>query len=154
MNGPVKAPDPLRLTSGLAMTDPLDRLLAFCAEEYPYYGAIPSTFPKRIEPIDILATVSMNSFVNSANRVGSAHRGLATACDPILAGIPENADLRSFDLAPVRAVGLEPTSGLRPPDPKSGAYASSATPAAKPRVVRESGAARWVAGESNPEPWD
>ena len=32
----------------------------------------------------------------------------------------------------VRAVGLEPTSGLRPPDPKSGAYASSATPAARP----------------------
>src|SRR3990170_37294 len=29
----------------------------------------------------------------------------------------------------VRAVGLEPTSGLRPPEPKSGAYANSATPA-------------------------
>ena len=34
----------------------------------------------------------------------------------------------------VRAVGLEPTSGLRPPDPKSGAYANSATPAANGEV--------------------
>ena len=34
----------------------------------------------------------------------------------------------------MRAVGLEPTSGLRPPDPKSGAYANSATPAANGEV--------------------
>jgi hypothetical protein len=44
----------------------------------------------------------MNSFVNSANRVRSVHRGLAGVCEPILGQIPEDADLRTFDLAPVQ----------------------------------------------------
>ena len=98
----MNAPDPLRLASGLAVADPLGRLLAFCTEEYAYYDAIASARPNRIEPIDILATVSMNSFVNSANRVWSVHRGLAEACEPILGQIPEDADLRTFDLAAVQ----------------------------------------------------
>jgi len=101
MNG-LNDPDPLRLASGLVVADPLGRLLAFCTEEYAYYDAIPSTRPNRIEPIDILATVSMNSFVNSANRVWSVHQGLAGACEPILEQIPEDADLRTFDLDTVQ----------------------------------------------------
>jgi hypothetical protein len=102
MNSPVNPPDPLRLASGLAVAAPHDRLLAFCTEEYAYYDAIPSTRPDRIEPIDILATVAMNSFVNSASRVWSVHKGLAEACEPILGQIPEHADLRTFDLAAVQ----------------------------------------------------
>jgi Family of unknown function (DUF6308) len=102
MNGPGSTPNPVRLASGLALADPLDRLLAFCAAEYAYYDAIPSSRPNRIDPIDILATVSMNSFVNSAGRVRSVHQGLAAACEPILADIPVDADLRTFDLGPLQ----------------------------------------------------
>ncbi len=83
----------LTLPSGLTFTDPVGRLVAFCAEEYDYYDAIPSGDPDHIDALDVLATVSMNSFVNTADRVRSVHRGLAAACDPILATIPEDADL-------------------------------------------------------------
>ena len=98
----MSAPDPLRLASGLTVPDPLGRLRSFCTAEYAYYDAIPSTHPNCIEPIDILATVSMNSFVNSANRVRSVHQGLAEACNPILADIPVDADLRTFPHPPVQ----------------------------------------------------
>ncbi len=40
----------------------------------------------------------MNSFVNSADRVRSVHRGMAEACDPILAEIPADADLLDPDV--------------------------------------------------------
>jgi hypothetical protein len=98
MNGNAHSPDALRLASGLAVADPLGRLLAFCAEEYAYYDAVLSTDPNRIDPVDVLVTVAMNSFVNTADKVRSIHRGLAEACDRILGVIPEDADLRSFPL--------------------------------------------------------
>ncbi len=88
----------LQLTSGLTVADPLGRLFAFCAEEYAYYDIIPSTDPHRIDPVDVLVTVAMNSFVNTADKVRSIHRGLAEACDSILGTIPEDADLRTFSL--------------------------------------------------------
>jgi len=98
MNGEANSPEAFRLTSGLVVADPLGRLLAFCAEEYAYYDAVPSTNPNHIDPVDVLVTVSMNSFVNTAEKARSIHRGLAEACDPILEVIPEDADLRVIDL--------------------------------------------------------
>lgn len=92
----------LRLKSGLEMAEPLDVLERFCEEEYAYYDAIPSDDPDRIAPVDVLATVAMNSFVNNAAAVRRVHRGMAEACDAALASIPVDADLRSFDLDPLR----------------------------------------------------
>lgn len=83
----------LHLPSGLDIADPLGVLTRFCAEEYAYYDAITSTDPDHIDPVDVLATVSMNSFVNSADRVRAIHRGMAEACDRILADLPADADV-------------------------------------------------------------
>jgi hypothetical protein len=86
------------LSSGLSIAEPVARLLAFCREEYAYYDGIPSSDPDRIDPVDVLATVSMNSRVNDAAGVRSVHRGLSAACEPILPNIPEDADLLDSDL--------------------------------------------------------
>jgi hypothetical protein len=55
----------LDLPSGCAILDPDARLVAFCTGEYIYYDSIVSTEPSRIEPLDVLVTVAVNSFVNS-----------------------------------------------------------------------------------------
>ncbi|MFH1329802.1 MAG: DUF6308 family protein [Actinomycetota bacterium] len=89
------------LSSGLSIAEPAVRLLAFCHEEYAYYDGIASGDPDRVDPIDVLATVSMNSRVNDAAGVRSVHRGLSAACEPILPHIPEDADLLDFDLGVV-----------------------------------------------------
>jgi hypothetical protein len=86
---------PSGLTFSLAEAE--SRLLQFCRNEYVYYDGIADLTPARIEPIDVLATVAVNSFVNSAAMVHTVHRGLATRCDSILAKIPVDADLMSFD---------------------------------------------------------
>jgi hypothetical protein len=62
--------------------------------------------PDEIIPEDVLVTVSVNSFVNTAGRVRAVHRGMAKACDRILADIPHDVDLRSFDLDGARAKEL------------------------------------------------
>jgi hypothetical protein len=59
----------VELSSGCTIERPYDRLLAFCHGEYIYYDAIPSRDPSRIDPLDVLVTVAMNSFVNSAVKV-------------------------------------------------------------------------------------
>lgn len=69
------------------------RLLHFCREEYDYYDGLPSTHPDRIEPVDILATVSMNSYITNAAQVRRIHRGMATNCAPLLPLIPAEAML-------------------------------------------------------------
>jgi hypothetical protein len=92
----------LHLASGLRVEQPLERLRRFSAEEYAYYDAIRDPDPDRITPMDILATVSMNSFVNSATKVRSVHGGMAANCDPLLPEIPVGADLRTFDIGAVR----------------------------------------------------
>ena len=53
--------------------------------------------PNRVEPIDVMVTIAMNSFVNNATIVRLVHRGLAVRCDAILYRIPVNADLLTFD---------------------------------------------------------
>jgi len=86
---------PSGLTFSLAEAE--SRLLRFCREEFIYYDGIPDQAPARIEPIDVLATVSVNSFVNSAALIRKVHRGLASRCDTLLAKIPIDADLMSYD---------------------------------------------------------
>jgi hypothetical protein len=73
------------------------RLLRFCRAEYAYYDAIADLVPYRIEPIDVIATVTMNSRVNEASLIRRVHRGLAGRCDSLLARIPLNADLMTYD---------------------------------------------------------
>lgn len=87
----------LALPSGLRITDPEARLLAFCREEYAYYDGIADACPDHILPVDVLATVAMNSFIDRADQVRRIHRGLAAACDPILPAIPAAAGLLAFD---------------------------------------------------------
>ena len=72
--------------------------------EYVYYDAIPSQDPDHITPLDVLVTVAMNSFVNSAVAVRTVHQGMAEVCDPLLANIPEDADLRSFNIGAVEGL--------------------------------------------------
>ena len=86
---------PIKLQSGLNVSNPGRRLLQFCENEYAYYDGIPSGDPNRVEPLDVLVTVSMNSFINTAPLVRDIHRGLAEQCNQILGDIPEDADLLS-----------------------------------------------------------
>jgi len=89
----------LVLPSGLniSMEDAEARMLRFCQQEYDYYDRIPDMAPNRIEPIDVMMTIAMNSFVNNATMVRLVHRGLAGQCDSILHLIPADADLLTFD---------------------------------------------------------
>jgi hypothetical protein len=87
----------VELPSGCAIERPYDRLLAFCHGEYAYYDAIPSAEPNRIDPLDVLVTVAMNSFVNSAVKVHRVHQGMAANCEPILPTIPGAADVIDLD---------------------------------------------------------
>ena len=91
------------LPSGLTIERPSQRLLRFCAEEFEYYDGIPSEVPDRVTPIDVLVTVSVNSFINNATRVRSVHRALAESCDPLLARLPTTATLLDAD-APIQQV--------------------------------------------------
>ena len=88
--------DSLTFPSG-GITSPHQRLLSFCRAEYAYYDAISSTAPKRIEPVDVLVTVAMNSRVNDAARVRGVHQGLAAKCDVLLATLPEDANLLELE---------------------------------------------------------
>jgi Family of unknown function (DUF6308) len=88
----------LHLLNGPVIAEPLDRMLRFCHEEYPYYDGLPPGDPNRVEPLDVLAAVAVNGFSNlNAEMIRKVHRGLATACNPVLSRIPRNADLLRVD---------------------------------------------------------
>jgi hypothetical protein len=89
---------------------PLGRLLAFCREEYAYYDGIADADPDHVLPVDALATIAMNSYINKAAQVRRIHRGLAARCDLILPEIPHDADLLAFRPA---ATGSIRTSSWR-----------------------------------------
>ena len=91
------------LESGLRIEHPAWRLLRFCREEYEYYDAVPVGDPDRVEPIDVLATVGLNSRIDTAVKVRTVHRGISAACDPLLPRIPHDADLLTFE--PLDQVG-------------------------------------------------
>ena len=95
------SPAGITLASGCEIASPDERLHRFCVAEYDYYDAIPSSDPNRIDPVDVLATVSVNSFINSAAKVAAVHRGMSHVCEPILGTIPEDADLLTFDALPL-----------------------------------------------------
>jgi len=84
--------DTLTLPSG-RITNPHERLLSFCQAEYAYYDAIPSVDAHRIQPLDVLVTVAMNSFVNDAAKVRGVHQGMAANVDHLLHTLPEDANL-------------------------------------------------------------
>ncbi len=86
----------LRFPSGLVIQEPLGRLLRFCREEYEYYDAVPPGHPNRIEPLDILATVGINSRIDTAAKVRTVHRGMSEATNALLERIPADAQLQSF----------------------------------------------------------
>jgi hypothetical protein len=85
-----------------------ERVRAFLAAEWPYYDGLADTDPDRITVVDVLAPVMLNaySFGMGADKLQRIHRQFAAACEPLLADIPADADLRSFDpeLSRVRAV--------------------------------------------------
>lgn len=94
----------MKLASGARIPEPLTLLTAFFQEEWAYYDGIADISPRNIEPLDVVVTVSVNSFLNSATRIRSVHRGMAEACDRLLMQVPEDADLRTFPLDDVVAL--------------------------------------------------
>ena len=82
--------------------DPARIASRMMSEEWPYYDGLPRGDPDRIEPIDVLATVSVNSFVNNAAAVRRIHRGMAAACDDLIRAIPRDAALLETDPALVK----------------------------------------------------
>lgn len=86
----------IRFRSGLVVEDPLGRLLRFCGEEYEYYDAVPACDPNRIEPLDVLASVGINSRLDTAAKVRTVHRGMSASVNPLLESIPEDAALHTF----------------------------------------------------------
>jgi hypothetical protein len=102
--GQIGIPNPLRLASGLSIADPERRLERFSRAEYAYYDAVYLTDPDRIEPIDVMVTWAVNSNIyektrndDPASKLRDVHQGVASKCERHLAGIPEQADLLSFD---------------------------------------------------------
>jgi hypothetical protein len=87
----------LELPSICTIERPDERMLVFCRNEFAYYDALPSADPNRIDPLDVLATVAMNSRVDTAKKVRQVHEGMASRCDPLLPAIPEDANLLDFE---------------------------------------------------------
>jgi len=81
-------------------------MTTFCRKEYEYYDAIVYSDVDRIEALDVLVTVAVNSFVNSAPAVRKVHRGLAAKCNELLRDIPHDADLTSHDWPSEKVYGL------------------------------------------------
>ena len=86
----------LNLPSG-RINNPSERLISFCESEYAYYDAIPSADHNHIQPLDVLVTVAMNSYVNDSVKVRRVHQGLAANCDHLLLSLPEDASLIELD---------------------------------------------------------
>lgn len=57
---------------------------------------MPACDPNRIEPLDVLASVGINSRLDTAAKVRTVHRGMSAAVNPLLESISEDAALHSF----------------------------------------------------------
>jgi hypothetical protein len=97
------SPAALALPSGLAISEPLERLRRFSGE-YPYYDGIPMGNPNEIEPLDVIVTVSVNSFINTADKIRRVHLAMSEACREPLRRIPSDADLLDVDDSLLRAI--------------------------------------------------
>src|SRR5262249_39958875 len=87
----------IELPSGATTAEPAHPPPAFCAGEYVFYDGIVSSAPNRVEPLDVLATVAVNSYVNSAAKLYAVHQGLRAACEPLLPAIGEDAGLLDLE---------------------------------------------------------
>jgi hypothetical protein len=87
----------IALPSGISVADPIDRLRRFCQQEFDYYDGVPGGNPDCIEPIDVLATVGINSRIDTALKVRTVHRSAAAACNRLLQALPHDADLLTFE---------------------------------------------------------
>ena len=86
----------LELPSGLVVRGVEQRLASFLEEEWLYYDAIADEQPNEIIVVDVLAPVFVNAyFSGSATTLRGIHRGLAGACNELLAKISVEADLRA-----------------------------------------------------------
>jgi hypothetical protein len=94
------------LPSGVAVDLSADRLGRFCREEWAYYDGIVDDTPDEIVPIDVLATLAMNSYIQGAASIRQIHRDVARRCNWLLSEIPVNADLTTYDLDLSIARGL------------------------------------------------
>ena len=84
-------PKEVTLSDAIEMSLATTRLLRCCREEYDYYDGLPRGNPDHIEPSDVLATVSMNSYITNATQVRKIHRGMVTNCDGLLPAIPSDS---------------------------------------------------------------
>jgi hypothetical protein len=92
--GQAEALRELTLPTGCIVERPLDRLHAFCLNEYAFYDAIDDPDPGDITPIDVAITIAVNSFVNTASRLRLVQTGLAQACNKLLVQVPVDARLQ------------------------------------------------------------
>ena len=96
--------DEIVLRSGCCLANPGRMAATMGAEEWAYYDGVVDAHPNQVVPLDVVVTLSVNSFLNSAARIRSVHRGLAEVCDPLLEAIPVDADLRTFDLSQIEGL--------------------------------------------------
>ncbi len=87
------APEHVTLSNDNEIARATDRLLRCCREEYDYYDGLPQGDPNHISPSDVLATLSVNSFITSAVRIRRIHQGMVANCDGLLPAIPSDSDL-------------------------------------------------------------
>jgi len=88
----------LATRSGISIEGAEERLRRFLAEEWRYYDGINDEAPNAITVIDLLPPMMVNAYMGTgAEQLRAMHRGLVAACEPILAQIPVEADLRIFD---------------------------------------------------------
>lgn len=88
--------------SGLRIDRAEERLLAFLRAEWPYYDGVADDDPNRVTILDVLAPVMVNAYVGvGADRLQAIHKGMVANCEPLLAAIPTDADLRHADLGRV-----------------------------------------------------
>ena len=82
------------LPSGFKIpADALPHLLSFATEEYPYYDGIDDRSPNEVLPVDVLATLGVNSFIQNAASIRHIHREMSHACTPWLKRLPVEAAL-------------------------------------------------------------
>ena len=88
----------LELPSGLVVRRVEQRLASFLEEEWLYYDAIADGTPNDITVTDVLAPIFVNAyFQRQRDTLRGIHRGLAGACNELLAKISVEADLRAID---------------------------------------------------------
>jgi hypothetical protein len=89
----------LAFPSGISIDNPDIRLQHFLTTEFDWYDGFNDDSPDHVIPFDVLVAGGMNAFVGGASvaRLRTIQEGLATRCDPLLAGLPRDSQLRDLD---------------------------------------------------------